>query len=155
MWIGGRKGSWYGEITLYGKKDDAEIKHCRFINRKDGKKLIIDFSIINVHLYVFWNHVGMVCYEIDNVSCDHLSTEDFLFENAFVEFGNNDSDMFSVAIFRTSRNNSGLQSDVYIFKNSEDKKGNTKSTPVARPFLCSWISFWSSDRCLSKTKMCV
>ena len=64
---------------------------CRYIDRKGDKNIIIDFRIINVELYMFWNHVGLVCYEIEfdhSLIKNAYSLDDvFEFQNQFIEFG--------------------------------------------------------------------
>lgn len=87
-------------ICSVWKKTIIEKAYCKYIKNANNKKIIIDFGIKNVEMFVFRNHVGMICYEIDFHDKDaisKLSLEDICeFQNAFIEFGRNNRDLFDL-----------------------------------------------------------
>lgn len=87
-------------ICSVWKKTIIEKAYCKYIKNANNKKTIIDFGIKNVEMFVFRNHVGMICYEIDFHDKDALSKlsleEICEFQNAFIEFGRNNRNLFEL-----------------------------------------------------------
>ena len=81
-------------ICSVWKNSAVRKDHCKYIyyaDKKENKRTVINFRIFNVEMFLFRNHVGMICYEIGFLNKDELSKlslEDVCgFQNCFIEFG--------------------------------------------------------------------
>ena len=57
-----------GCICSVWKNRQLEKRNCRYVNREHNKAITIDFDLVNIELYLFWNHVGLLCYEISHIN---------------------------------------------------------------------------------------
>lgn len=124
-------------ICSIWKNTTAKKDHCRYvyyIDKKENKRIVIDFEIFNVELFLFWNHVGMICYEIgfcNKTALSDLSLKEICdFQNAFIEFGRKKNKwLFLDQLFEDDYDKSVL---ISIPPSGEERKRMIKETDQKR-----------------------